>query len=102
MIVRHGSFLIRDNTGAKVEIIRLDRPLFCEPYQLQSRYLYADRIKKITKWSSAKGDLLTDAEVGEDVVEDGVAGDLAAGDFSDRRDRPTKVGRQEVRGETIH
>ena len=44
-----------------------------------------------------RGDLLTDAEVGEDVVEDGVAGDFAAGDFSDGRDRPTKV-----RGETIH
>ena len=46
--------------------------------------------------------LLADAEVGEDVVEDGVAGDLATGDFSDRRDRSTKVGRQEIRGETIH
>ena len=95
-------FLLGDNTGAKVEKIRLDRPLFCEPYQLQSRYLYADRIKEITKWSSAKGNLLADAEVGEDVVEDGVAGDLATGDFSDRRDRPTKIGCQEVRGETIH
>ena len=50
------------------------------------------------KWSARRGDLLADAEVGEDVVEDGVAGDLAAGDFADRRDRPTKVGRQEVRG----
>ena len=46
--------------------------------------------------------LLANAEVGEDVVEDGVAGDLAAGDFSDRRDCPTKIGRQEIRGETIH
>ena len=45
---------------------------------------------------------LADAEVGEDVVEDGVAGDLATGDFSYRGDRPTKIGRQEVRGETIH
>lgn len=40
--------------------------------------------------------------MGEDVVEDGVAGDLATGDFSDGRDRPTKIGCQEVRGETIH
>ena len=56
-------------------------------------------------FSTSKGkiyDLLTDAEVGEDIVEDGVAGDLAAGDFSDGRDRSTKIGRQEVRGETIH
>lgn len=56
-------------------------------------------------FSTSKGKiytLLADAEVGEDVVEDGVTGDLAAGDFSDGRDRPTKVGRQEVRGETIH
>ena len=46
--------------------------------------------------------LLANAEVGEDVVEDGVAGDLATGDFSDGRNRSTKVGRQEIRGETIH
>ena len=46
--------------------------------------------------------LFADAEVGKDVVEDGVAGDLATGDFSDRRDHLTKVGCQEVRGETIH
>lgn len=30
--------------------------------------------------------LLTDAEVGKDVVEDGVAGDLAARDFAERAD----------------
>ena len=56
-------------------------------------------------FSTSKGKiytLLADAEVGEDVVEDGVTGDLATGDFADGRDRPTKVGRQEVRGETIH
>ena len=54
------------------------------------------------KWSARRSDLFADAEVGEDVMEDGVAGDLAAGDFSDRRDRSTKIGRQEIRGETIH
>ena len=52
--------------------------------------------------STTTRQLLTDAEVGEDVVQDGVAGDLATGDFSDRRDRSTQVGRQEIRGETIH
>lgn len=91
-------FLLGDNTGAKVEIIRLDRPLFCEPYQLQSRYLYADRIKEITKWSSAKGDLLADAEVGEDIVKDGVTCDVGSGDFTDGRDRTTQVGREQVCG----
>ena len=50
----------------------------------------------------SKGDLLSDAEVGEDVVEDGAAGNLAAGDFSDGRDRSTQIGRQEVRRETFH
>ena len=34
--------------------------------------------------------LLADAEVGEDVVEDGVAGDLAASDFAEGADRETK------------
>lgn len=94
-------FLLGDNTGAKVEIIRLDRPLFCEPYQLQSRYLYADRIKEITKWSSAKGDLLTDAEVSEDIVQDGVTCDVGSGDFAYGRDSTTKVGCQEVCGKAI-
>ena len=36
--------------------------------------------------------LLADAEVGEDVVEDGVAGDLAASDFAEGADRQAKVG----------
>ena len=34
--------------------------------------------------------LLTDAEVGKDVVEDGVAGDLAARDFAEGADREAK------------
>ena len=34
--------------------------------------------------------LLTDAEVGEYVVEDGVAGDLAASDFAEGADREAK------------
>ena len=34
--------------------------------------------------------LLADAEVGEDVVEDGVAGDLAARDFAKGADREAK------------
>lgn len=46
-------------------------------------------------------DLLADAEVGEDVVEDGVAGDLAAGDFTDGRDSTTQVGCQQVCGKAI-
>ena len=61
-----------------------------------------NRSKERAKWSARRGDLFADAEVGEDVVEDGVTGDLATGDFADGRDRPTKVGRQEVRGEAIH
>ena len=36
--------------------------------------------------------LLADAEVGEDVVEDGVAGDLAASDFAEGADGQAKVG----------
>lgn len=36
--------------------------------------------------------LLANAEVGEDVVEDGVAGDLAASDFAEGADRQAKVG----------
>ena len=36
--------------------------------------------------------LLADAEVGEDVVEHGVAGDLAASDFAEGADRQAKVG----------
>ena len=34
--------------------------------------------------------LFTDAEVGEDVVKDGVAGDLAASDFAEGADRQAK------------
>lgn len=34
--------------------------------------------------------LLTDAEVGKDVVEDGAAGDIAARDFSKGADREAK------------
>ena len=46
-------------------------------------------------------DLLTDAEVGEDIVQDGVTCDVGSGDFAYGRDRTTKVGRQQVCGEAV-
>lgn len=45
--------------------------------------------------------LLADAEVGEDIVKDGVTCDVGSGDFAYGRDRTTKVGREQVRGEAI-
>ena len=36
--------------------------------------------------------LFTDAEVGEDVVEDGIVGDLTASDFAEGADGEAKVG----------
>ena len=38
--------------------------------------------------------LLADAEVSEDIVENGVTCDVGSGDFSNGRDRTTKVGCQ--------
>lgn len=38
--------------------------------------------------------LLSNAEVGEDVVQNGVTCDVGSGDFADGRDRTTKVGGQ--------
>ena len=46
-------------------------------------------------------DLLSDAEVGEDVVEDGVTCDVGAGDFSYGRDSATQIGRQQVCGKAV-
>ena len=45
--------------------------------------------------------LLADAEVSEDVVQDGVTCDVGSSDFADGRDSTTKVGREQVRGEAI-
>ena len=45
--------------------------------------------------------LLADAEVGEDVVEDGVTCDIGAGDFAYGRDSTTQVGYQQVCREAI-
>lgn len=45
--------------------------------------------------------LLSDAEVGEDVVKDGVTCDVGSSDFTDGRDRTTQVGRQQVCGKAI-
>lgn len=38
--------------------------------------------------------LLADAEVGKDIVKDGVTCDVSSGDFTDGRDSTTKVGGQ--------
>ena len=48
-----------------------------------------------------RSDLLADAEVSEDIVEDGVTCDVGSGDFTYGRDSTTKVGRQEVCGKAI-
>lgn len=45
--------------------------------------------------------LLSNAEVGEDIVEDGVTCDVGSSDFAYGRDRTTKVGRQQVCGKAI-
>ena len=45
--------------------------------------------------------LLADAEVGEDIVENGVTCDVGSGDFADGRDSTTKVGCQQVCGKAI-
>lgn len=45
--------------------------------------------------------LLANAEVGEDVVKDGVTCDVGSGDFTYGRDSTTKVGRQQVCGKAI-
>lgn len=42
----------------------------------------------------ANQELFTDAEVGEDIVKDGVTCDVGAGDFSYGRDSTTQIGRQ--------
>ena len=44
------------------------------------------------KWSTARRGLLTNAEVSKNMVEDGVAGDLAASDFAEGADGEAKVG----------
>ena len=49
----------------------------------------------------ANQELFADAEVGKDVVEDGVTRDVGSGDFADGRDSTTQVGRQEVCGKAI-
>ena len=53
------------------------------------------------KWSARRGDLLANAEVSEDIVQDGVTCDVGSGDFAYGRDSTTKVGRQEVCGKAI-
>ena len=45
--------------------------------------------------------LLADAEVSKYIVKDGVTCDVGSGNFSNGRDRTTKVGRQEVCGKAI-
>ena len=45
--------------------------------------------------------LLADAEVGKDIVEDGVTCDIGSGDFTDDRDSTSQVGRQQVSREAI-
>ena len=45
--------------------------------------------------------LLTNAEVGKDIVQDGVTCDVGSGDFANGRDRTTQVGRQQVCGKAI-
>ena len=45
--------------------------------------------------------LLADAEVGEDIVQDGVTCDVGSGDFAYGRDSTTKVRRQQVCGKAI-
>lgn len=45
--------------------------------------------------------LLSNAEVGEDIVQDGVTCDVGSRDFTDGRDSTTQVGRQQVCGEAI-
>ena len=49
----------------------------------------------------ANQELFADAEVGEDVVEDGVTRDVGSGDFAYGRDSTTQVGRQQVCGKAI-
>ena len=46
-------------------------------------------------------ELLADAEVGEDIMKDGVTCDVGSGDFAYGRDSTTKVGCQEVCGKAI-
>ena len=46
-------------------------------------------------------DLLADAEVGEDIVKDGVTCDVGSRDFAYGRDSTTQVGRQQICGEAI-
>lgn len=45
--------------------------------------------------------LLADAEVGEDIVKDGVTCDIGSSDFTDGRDSTSQVGRQQVCGKAI-
>ena len=46
-------------------------------------------------------DLLADAEVGEDIVKDGVTCDVGSRDFTYGSDSTTQVGRQQVCGKAI-
>lgn len=46
-------------------------------------------------------ELLANAEVSKDVVEDGVTCDVGSSDFAYGRDSATQVGGQQVRGEAI-
>jgi hypothetical protein len=46
-------------------------------------------------------ELLADAEVGEDIMKDGVTCDVGSRDFTDGRDSTTQVGRQQVSREAI-
>lgn len=45
--------------------------------------------------------LLADAEVGKDIVEDGVTCDIGSRDFSYGRDSTTQIGRQQVCGKAV-
>lgn len=45
--------------------------------------------------------LLANAEVGEDIVKDGVTCDVGSGDFAYGRDSTSKVGCQQVGGKAI-
>ena len=49
----------------------------------------------------ANQELFTDAEVGEDVVQNGVTCDVGSRDFAYGRDSTTQVGRQQVCGKAI-
>ena len=46
-------------------------------------------------------ELLADAEVGEDIMKDGVTCDVGSGDFADSCDSTTQVGRQQVCGKAV-